>query len=379
MSARRSWLREAGGAFGDLGTFVPLVVGAVTVAGLAPAGVLIGFGVSMVAAGLAFGIPLAVQPMKAVAAVLLTGELTQGAMTATGLVTGLVLLALGLSGAIGQVARIVPQSVAAGLQLGLGAAMAWLGLGLVLQTPVPGFVALAVLLPLVWLLPAWPAAPLGLLAGVATGALTGEATWPGWPGFAPALPAPTFPSNWQEVWSGLLVGAVPQLPLTVTNALILTALLARQLYPAGAERVTERRLAVGTGAANLVLAPLGAMPMCLGAGGLQAQHRFGARTGAAPVMLGATLLALGLFFAEGTFALLAALPPGVVGALLLVAGGDLATSRRLFDARVDCWPAIGLTAGLTVLVNPAAGLAAGWTIETGRSMARRGWKARQQQ
>ena len=379
MSARRSWLREAGGAFGDLGTFVPLVVGAVTVAGLAPAGVLIGFGVSMVAAGLAFGIPLAVQPMKAVAAVLLTGELTQGAMTATGLVTGLVLLALGLSGAIGQVARIVPQSVAAGLQLGLGAAMAWLGLGLVLQTPVPGCVALAVLLALARLRPAWPAAPLGLLAGVAAGGLSGEATWPGWPGFAPALPAPTFPSNWQEVWSGLLVGAVPQLPLTVTNALILTALLARQLYPAGAERVTERRLAVGTGAANLVLAPLGAMPMCLGAGGLQAQHRFGARTGAAPVMLGATLLALGLFFAEGTFALLAALPPGVVGALLLVAGGDLATSRRLFDARVDCWPAIGLTAGLTMLVNPAAGLAAGWTIETGRSMARQGWKARQQQ
>jgi len=377
MSPRRSWLREAGGAFGDLGTFVPLVVGAVTVAGLAPAGVLVGFGVSMIAAGLAFGIPLAVQPMKAVAAVLLTGELTPGAMAATGLVTGVVLVALGLSGAIGRIARVVPQSVAAGLQLGLGGAMAWLGLGLVMETPLPGTLTLAVLLALARLRPTWPAAPLALLVGVAAGALTGHAAWPGWPSFAPALPALALPSSWQEVWSGILVGFVPQLPLTVTNALILTALLARQLYPSGAERVTERRLALGTGAVNLALAPFGAMPMCLGAGGLQAQHRFGARTGAAPVMLGAVLLALGVFFAEGAFALLKALPPGVVGALLLVAGCDLATSRRLFDARMDCWPAIGLTAGLTVLVNPAVGLAAGWIVEAGRSLARRMWEARQ--
>ena len=33
---------ESGGAFGDLGTFLPYVLGALTVAGLAPAGVMIG-------------------------------------------------------------------------------------------------------------------------------------------------------------------------------------------------------------------------------------------------------------------------------------------------------------------------------------------------
>ena len=35
---------ELAGACGDLGTFIPHVIGAITVAGLAPAGVLIGFG-----------------------------------------------------------------------------------------------------------------------------------------------------------------------------------------------------------------------------------------------------------------------------------------------------------------------------------------------
>ena len=62
-------LGEVGGACGDLGTLIPHVVGALTVAGLAPAGVLLGFGVSFVASGLFYGLPMAVQPMKAVSAV----------------------------------------------------------------------------------------------------------------------------------------------------------------------------------------------------------------------------------------------------------------------------------------------------------------------
>jgi MFS superfamily sulfate permease-like transporter len=163
------------------------------------------------------------------------------------------------------------------------------------------------------------------------------------------------------MWRGIASGALPQLPLTLTNAVILTALLARELYPEHARRVTKRRLAVGTGLANLLLVPLGAMPMCHGAGGLQAQHRFGARTGAAPVVFGVVLLLLGFCFADGAAALFATIPAGAVGALLLVAGSDLALSRRLFDARPDCWPAIGVAAGLT----------AGWAIEAGRSAAKR--------
>ncbi len=71
--------------------------------------------------------------------------------------------------------------------------------------------------------------------------------------------------------------------------------------------------------------------------------------------------------------------PIAVGALLLVAGTDLAASKRLFDARPDCWPAIGITAAATLLVNPAVGLACGWVVEVDRSAAAaaiRGGRAR---
>jgi predicted benzoate:H+ symporter BenE len=107
------------------------------VAGLAPAGVLLGFGASFVASGLFYGLPMAVQPMKAVSAVLLTGQLTPGATAAAGLVVGTVLLLLGATGLIARVARLIPQSVTAGLQLGLGLAMGWLGLRMVADTKRP--------------------------------------------------------------------------------------------------------------------------------------------------------------------------------------------------------------------------------------------------
>lgn len=99
--------------------------------------------------------------------------------------------------------------------------------------------------------------------------------------------------------------------------------------------------------------------MCHGAGGVQAQHRFGARTGLAPVLLGSLLLVLGLGFAAGAAQLFALIPLAAVGALLLVAGGDLALSKRLFDARPSCWPVIAGAAGVTLAFNPAIGLIAG--------------------
>ena len=50
-------LMECSGACGDLGTFIPHVIGAMTVAGLAPAGVLFGFAAFLIGTGLFYGLP----------------------------------------------------------------------------------------------------------------------------------------------------------------------------------------------------------------------------------------------------------------------------------------------------------------------------------
>src|SRR6266436_3783680 len=173
----RSIIQEASGACGDLGTFIPHVIGAMTVAGLAPAGVLFGFGAFLIATGLFYGLPLPVQPMKAVSAVILTDGLRPGEVAAAGMMLGLVLLVLGISGWIGRFARLIPQSVSAGLQLGLGLLMGVLGIKLMLQTPWVGFGSVALLFFLTRV-PYCPAAPIMLGAAAIVGWLSNGAAVP---------------------------------------------------------------------------------------------------------------------------------------------------------------------------------------------------------
>src|SRR6201998_2113609 len=98
---KRSIVKEASGACGDLGTFIPHVIGAMTVAGLAPAGVLFGFGAFLISTGLFYGLPIPVQPMKAVSAVILSDGLRPGEVASAGMMLGVVLLVLGTTGLTG--------------------------------------------------------------------------------------------------------------------------------------------------------------------------------------------------------------------------------------------------------------------------------------
>ena len=214
----RSISQEFGGACGDLGTFIPHVIGAMTVAGLAPTGVLFGFGVFLISTGLFYGLPLAVQPMKAVSAVILTDGLRPGEVAAAGMLLGLVLLGLGISGWIGRLARAIPQSVSAGLQLGLGLLMGILGIRLMLQTPWTGFGSLVLLL-LLTRIPRCPAAPLTLAAAGLFGWIGSDTTIPHESAFAPSSLHVIIPT-WAEIWRSLEIAVLPQLSLTLTNAVI---------------------------------------------------------------------------------------------------------------------------------------------------------------
>jgi MFS superfamily sulfate permease-like transporter len=357
----RSIVQEASGACGDLGTFIPHVIGAMTVAGLAPAGVLFGFGAFLISTGLFYSLPIPVQPMKAVSAVILTGGLRPGEVAAAGMMLGVVLLVLGVTGWIGRLARVIPQSVSAGLQLGLGLLMGVLGVKLMLETPWIGFPAL-VLLIVLSRVPRCPAAPITLAAAAVAGWASSSAAILPEIGFASSLPQLVIPT-WTEVWRSLEIAVLPQLSLTLTNAVIVTASLSRELFPASASIASERNLALSSGFANVLLCPFGAMPMCHGAGGLVAQYRSGARTGLAPIIFGVVVLVLAVGFANHAAALFAIIPVGAVGALLILAGTDLAISRRLFDGKVSCWWVIGVTAFVTLTVNPALGLILGWITE----------------
>src|SRR3954447_14087506 len=189
---------EISGACGDLGTFIPHVIGAITVGGLAPAGVLFGFAVFLISTGLFYGLPLPVQPMKAISAVILTNGLRPGEVAAAGILIGFVLLVLGITGWISRLARAIPQSVSAGLQLGLGLLMAVLGLKLILETPWLGFGSLALLFALTRI-PRCPAAPIALGVAISWGWVTGSVGSTAEAVASPGMPGLVLPS-WEEIW-----------------------------------------------------------------------------------------------------------------------------------------------------------------------------------
>ena len=359
-------LREVNGALGDIGTLLPLMLGTIALVGLAPTPVLLGFAVFYIASAFYYRLPIPVQPMKAVAAALLTAGITPGGLAASGVIIGVTLLMLGWTGWINRIARLVPQSVLAGLQLGLGLALAHMSLDLMASAPLVAMVTLGLLLGLL-LTPRYPAT---LVALAAATVLAQALDVPGldFGTLSPALVSvPSLPSL-ADVERALSVFVLPQLSLTFTNAVLLTALLAGDYFGDRASHVTPVRLSISSGLANLLLSPLGALPMCHGAGGLAAHYRFGARSGAAPLIIGMALIAFALVPGGLGLAVLAAIPVAGLGALLFVTAGQLAVTKRLFDCKPSCWPVIAVTAGVTVFIDPFWGLLAGGGAEAIRKL-----------
>lgn len=357
---------DVSGAFADLGTFLPLVLGILAVNRLDPASVLAGFGCFALATAVIYRRPVPVQPMKAVAAIVIATGLSPGGVAATGIILGIALLALALTGGIDRLNRAMPQSVLAGVSLAIGIHLAIAGFGLLSGDWAVGLCILALVIALLQTPLSSFAALVALVAALAWGLASGLAPAVGLePGLhLPALNLPSWPSFLEAAETVVL----PQFMLTIANAILATAAISAQFFPRdAAANVTPRRLALSTGGLNLLLAPLGALPMCHGAGGLVAQHRFGARTGLAPALFGAICLGLGIFLGDGAFAALAVLPLAALGAMLVIAGGELALSRRLFDGRPSCLAVIAITAAICVFVNVAVGVVAGLGAEYARS------------
>src|SRR5229473_6331111 len=91
---------ELSGAFGDIGTDFPLLVGMILAAHLDPGGVLLVFGVMQLLTGALYGMPMPAQPLKAMAVLVITQKLSGDVLYGGGLAIGVVMLLLTLTGSI---------------------------------------------------------------------------------------------------------------------------------------------------------------------------------------------------------------------------------------------------------------------------------------
>jgi len=165
--------------------------------------------------------------------------------------------------------------------------------------------------------------------------------------------------TWAQIVHGTEYAVLPQIPLTLTNAIIVTAAVSRQLFPSELHPVNERNLAITTGLGNLLASPFGGYLMCHGAGGIAGHYRFGGRTATAPVLIGIIFIALGVGLGESGYALLRTIPDAVLGALLLFSGIELALSAKLSEYQGGDLFLVLVMAAIGVALNPAAAFAVG--------------------
>jgi sulfate permease, SulP family len=358
---------EFAGSLGDLGTLLPIVVAMILINKLSPSTVFLSFGLFYLITGYYYRLPVPVQPLKAVGAIAIAYPLliTESVIGASGIIFGIILLVLSISGTVNALARIFTQPVVRGIQLSLGLVFLRKGIELIVQknlflSGIAGrfaeynlnlILGVAVFLMVLALLDnkklpaALAALAVGIIAGLSFGGFDSLKF-----SIGPTKIGVISPTL-KDFWTAFIMLILPQIPLTIGNACVGTADTCCTLFPTNPllSKAKAGNFALTMGIANLPAGFFGAVPMCHGTGGLAAHYRFGARTGGAPVMIGALFVVMALVFGEFGFTLLAMIPNSVLGVLLIFAGLELCPLIRSLKTNEEYFVAL-LISGIALAV-----------------------------
>ncbi|KAL7784373.1 hypothetical protein V8C37DRAFT_357909 [Trichoderma ceciliae] len=341
-------LAEVSGSLGDLGTLLPLMIALAAKGYIDLGSTLVFSGVFNVLTGVVFGMPLPVQPMKAIAAAAISAreKPSMSVVVAAGQWVGAAVLFMSVTGLLRGAVSVVPIPVVKGIQLGAGLSLI-IGAGSSLLRPLDwihpvldnriwALVAFLVLIS-TQNMPRFPYALSFFILALVLAliqVLTSHQSLPWFHVWRPHFVPPSWigtgdaPALWM---------AIGQLPLTTLNSIVAVSALAGDLLP---DLPTPSVTSIGLSVAlmNLTGTWFGAMPVCHGAGGLAAQYRFGARSGASVILLGLFKIAMGLLFGKTLVNLLTQYPKGLLGVMVLAAGLELAkVGHTLNQGASDLW------------------------------------------
>jgi hypothetical protein len=311
---------ELSGAFGDIGTSLPLIIGIIAVSGIDVAAALIMFGAMQVFTGIKYGIPISVQPLKAFAAVIIAQKLTGDVIFAGGLIVGIIMLILTFTGLVDWISRVLPICVVRGIQFGLGLQLSMLAVKNYINTGdfngyiIAGF---AFVIALVFIgNRKYPPALFLLLLGLVYILLFKHFQF----SIGAVIPSFHFVHintnfNTSNIVAGFLLLALPQIPLSLGNSIFATSQTSRDYFPERA--VSVNKISLTYSIMNLVNPFFGGIPVCHGSGGMAGHYMFGARSGGSVVIYGTLFILSGLFFASGFTTFISLFPMAILGVILL--------------------------------------------------------------
>jgi SulP family sulfate permease len=333
-------LWDISGAFGDIGMLFPISIALIAQNGFNPTALFLSAGLFYILSAWYFKITMPVQPLKAMSAVAIATGMSSEIINTAGIILGFILIVLALTGLSDELGRVFPVPVIRGIQLGLGmmlvrASLNLMGSDIFMAVLVGSILAanmylLKKLPPLLFILPLGGVIALGEMDLSSLGPVA----------FAPGLPDPGL------FWIAFTMLVLPQISLTIGNAVVATEATAKQIYKERAGRVTFKSVPLSIGIANIASGLVGGVPMCHGSGGLTAHSKFGASGERSGYIIGSTLIVLALFFGTASLSFISAFPSGILGALLCYVG--LQHSMLIKDIQNDFRAVfIAMTVGIT--------------------------------
>jgi MFS superfamily sulfate permease-like transporter len=328
---------ELSGAFGDIGTDLPLIVGMLLVTDLDMSNTLLVYGVLQIITAFIYGIPMPVQPLKAVALIVITQKVTASVIWGGGLAIGVIMLILTLTGLLTWLNKVIPKTVIRGIQLGLGIQLSLLAV----KDYIPSdktigyvFVFIAFIIAIVLIgNRKYPPAIFILLLGFVYVAFFRDIDFSA---VRFSLPHAYFPKlSAQDLISGLIILALPQIPLSLGNSIFATNQIVKDLFPE--KKITVRKIGFTYSLMNIAGSLFGGIPVCHGSGGIAGHYTFGGRTGGSTLIYGLFYILLGLFISNKSPELLQIFPKPLLGVILLFEGialiilvKDIITDKKMF-------------------------------------------------
>lgn len=344
------------GAFGDIGTDLPLIIGMLLATNLQISNTLIVYGVLQIMTSLIYGIPMPVQPLKAVALIVITQNVSAEVIWGGGLAIGIIMLILTLTGLLVWLNRVIPKTVIRGIQLGLGIQLCLLAV----KDYIPAdkttgyiFALIAFLIGLILIgNRKYPPAIFILALGVVYMFLFHFGILTNLTFSIPRLSIPHL--SYQNILAGLVLLAIPQIPLSLGNSIFATNQIAEDLFPQ--KKITVKKIGFTYSLMNLISPLLGGIPVCHGSGGIAGHYTFGGRTGGSTLIYGLFYLILGIFFSGNSAETLMIFPKPILGVILLFEGfalillvKDIIVDRNMFlIAVIVAICAIGLPNGYLI-------------------------------
>jgi Molybdate transporter of MFS superfamily len=312
---------------------------------------------------LIYGIPMPVQPLKAVALIVITQNVSAEIIWGGGLAIGIIMLFLTITGLIVWLNNVIPKTVIRGIQLGLGLQLCLLAV----KDYIPAdktagyvFALIAFVIGLVLIgNRKYPPAIFILVLGVIYMFLFHFHILKNLTFSVPELIIPHL--SYQNVLSGMVLLAIPQIPLSLGNSIFATNQIANDLFPE--KKTTVKKIGFTYSLMNIISPLLGGIPVCHGSGGIAGHYTFGGRTGGSTFIYGLFYLILGIFFSGNSAETLMIFPKPILGVILLFEGialillvKDIIIDRNMFlIAVIVAICAVGLPNGY--LIGMLAGTA----------------------